>query len=53
MDDESTRGNWPMGLVVNVEASSDGLVRAAEVRCSGKTKRRPVNKLVLLERHEA
>ena len=51
MDDDSPRGQWPLGLVVNVEKSNDGLVRAAEVRAKGKIKRRPVTKLVFLERH--
>ena len=31
VDEDSPRGQWPLGLVVNVETSSDGLVRAAEV----------------------
>ena len=51
VEDDSARGQWPLGLVVKTEQSTDGLVRAAEVRFNGKTKRRPVTKLVLLERH--
>ena len=50
-DEETTRGKWPLGIVTNVELSSDGLVRAAVVRVNGKEKRRPIAKLVFLERH--
>ena len=53
VDEDSPRGQWPLGLVLSVETSNDGLVRAAEVRCNGKTKRRPIAKLVFLERHES
>ena len=52
IDEDSPRGQWPLGLVINVKSSSDGLVRAADVRFNGKIKRRPVTKLVFLERHE-
>ena len=45
------RGKWPLGLVVEVETSPDGLVRAAKVRTNDKVKRRPINKLVFLEHH--
>ena len=48
IDENTPRGQWPLGLVTNVEESSDGLVRAAEVRSNGKIKRRPVTKLVFL-----
>ena len=51
-DDEAPRGKWPLGLVVEVETSPDGLVRAAKVRTNNKVKRRPINKLVFLEHHE-
>ena len=40
------------GVVINAEQSFDGLVRAADVRFNGKIKRRPVTKLVFLERHD-
>ena len=52
IDEDSPRGQWPLGLVLSVEKASDGLVRAAEVRCNGKKKRRPITKLVFLERHD-
>ena len=52
MEDDSPRGQWPLGLVLEVEKSTDGLVRAADVKVNGKRKRRPVTKLVFLERHD-
>ena len=45
------RGQWPIGIVEEVETSSDGLVRAATVRCGKTSKRRPIHKLVFLEHH--
>ena len=51
MDEDAPRGQWPMGVVSEIEHSSDGFVRAATVRCNNKEKRRPIHKLVLLERH--
>ena len=51
-DDDAPRGKWPLGIVVEVETSSDGLVRSAKVRTNNKVKRRPINKLVFLEHHE-
>jgi hypothetical protein len=51
-EDDLPRGQWPLGIVVELEYSADGLVRAASVRSGNKVKRRPVNKLVFLEHHE-
>ena len=51
MDEDAPRGQWSMGVVTEIEKSSDGCVRAATVRCNNKEKRRPIHKLVLLERH--
>ena len=51
MDEDAPRGQWPMGVVSEIEHSSDGFERAATVRCNNKEKRRPIHKLVLLERH--
>ena len=48
--EDTQRGRWPLGVIDEVERSSDGLVRAARVRVEGKVKRRPITKLVLLER---
>ena len=52
MDEDAPRGQWPMGVVTELEHSSDGCVRAATVRCNNKEKRRSIHKLVLLERHD-
>jgi hypothetical protein len=51
-DEDTARGQWPLGLVTAIEHSSDGLVRAATVRCKDKEKRRPIHKLVFLEHHD-
>ena len=50
-DENTSRGQWPLGLVEEVEYSSDGLARSAIVRIRDTVKRRPINKLVLLEHH--
>ena len=50
-DEETPRGKWPLGIVKNVELGADGLVRAANVKTTDKERRRPIHKLVLLERH--
>ena len=51
-DEDTPRGQWPLALVEELEHSSDGLVRAAKVRCKNTLKRRPVNKLVFLEHNQ-
>ena len=53
MEDDSPRGQWPMGIVSEIEHSADGRVRSATIRCKDKEKRRPIHKLVLLERHDS
>lgn len=46
-------GVWPIGLVVDVKTSADGLVRSAKVRTRNDCEvSHPVTKLVLLEAHE-
>ena len=50
-DEDTPRGKWPLGIITDVEVSTDGLVRAAVVRVNGKEKRRPITKLVFLEHH--
>jgi transposase InsO family protein len=51
-EEDTPRGQWPLGIVEELEHSADGLVRAAKVRSGGKVKRRPIARLVLLERHD-
>jgi hypothetical protein len=51
-EEDLPRGQWPLGLVEDIELSSDGLVRAANVRIKNTVKRRPINRLVLLEHHD-
>ena len=43
------RGQWPIGVVVDIHKSSDGYVRSAEVRTATTTKIRPITKLCFLE----
>ena len=42
------RGRWPMGRVVEVHPSDDGLVRSVTLRVRGVNLKRPVHKTVLL-----
>jgi hypothetical protein len=51
-EEDTPRGQWPLGVIEELEHSADGLVRAAKVRSGGKVKRRPIVRLVLLERHD-
>lgn len=48
-DDNVNRNQWPLGIVVNVYAGVNNLVRIAELRANGTTLKRPVTKLCLLE----
>jgi len=52
-DETSTRGHWPLGLVVEVSKGRDGLVRSCRVRVNGTEKVRPITKLCLLEHNVA
>ena len=47
-DENKPRNDWSMGVIVNVEPDSKGLVRSAVVRTKTTELRRPVHKLVLL-----
>ena len=51
MDELLPRGQWPLGLVVDVHKSRDGLIRSADVRYNDIIiiKECPVAKLCLLE----
>ena len=49
LEENTPRGVWPMGLVVEVTHGSDGLVRAAKIRTKSTTLTRPITKLILLE----
>ena len=42
------RNQWPMGRVVEVHPSKDGLVRSITLRAGNSTFKRPVHKTVLL-----
>ena len=47
--ENTPRGLWPMGLVIDVHESTDGLVRSARMKTRCTELVRPVTKLVLLE----
>ena len=49
IDDKTPRGLWPLGLVTEVFAGPDGVVRSARVRHDETELHRPVVKLCLLE----
>ena len=48
-DDNTPRGQWPMGVVEDVHTGRDELVRSVTVRCGQRRLVRPVVKLCLLE----
>ena len=48
-DENTPRGVWPLGIVCEVNQSSDGLVRSVKVRTRTTALVRPVTKVVLLE----
>ncbi len=49
VDEDLKRGKWPLGRVVNVMPSVDGVVRVVEVRTKDGTYTRPVAKICKLE----
>jgi len=48
IDDQTPRGQWPLGLITAVFPGADGIVRSAMVRHRGVELQRPVVKLALL-----
>ncbi len=51
--DETLRvREWPVARVEKIYAGSDGQVRAADIRCGGRTYTRPTVKLILLEKEK-
>ena len=48
-DDNSARNEWPLGRIVDVYPSTDGLVRKVSVKIGDKTFDRPIQKLVLID----
>ena len=49
VDENSPRGAWPLGRVIDVHEGRDGLVRSVRIRTKSTVLVRPVTKLVLLE----
>ena len=52
MDDDTKRGRWPLGLVVEIVESHDGRVRSARVKTGNNVRLRPADRLVFLEHHD-
>ena len=52
VDDNTPRGIWPLGLIVEVHPASDGLLRSVKVKVRNTVLTRPVNKLCMLEATE-
>lgn len=50
-DEPSSRGQWPLGLVLEVSKGRDGLVRSCKVKVNGSIKVRPITTLCMLEHH--
>ena len=48
LDENLSRGLWPLGIVVETKRGEDGLVRSARVRTKTTELTRPITKLVLL-----
>ena len=49
MDDNSPRGSWPLGIILDTSEGRDGLVRSAKVKTRTTQLVRPITKLVFLE----
>ena len=49
LDENSPRGSWPLGLVKDISAGRDGLVRSVRVKTATTEFVRPITKLVVLE----
>lgn len=52
VEENTPRGQWPLGIVTDVKLGRDGLVRSVRVRVGHSTKVRPITKLCLLEQSE-
>ena len=48
-DEITPRNVWPMGLILEVMRSRDGLVRSAHVKTASTVLVRPITKMILLE----
>ena len=51
-EDNVSRSDWPLGIVVDTETDSHGLVRTVQLRSKGKLLRRPIHNCVLLIRKD-
>ena len=51
-DDYTKRGRWPLGRIMKVKPSHDGVVRVVDVRTKDGTYTRPVARLYRLEQDD-
>ena len=49
VDEQTPRGLWPLGIVIGVRTSKDGLVRAVRIKTKSTELLRPITKVVLIE----
>ncbi|KAL7830355.1 hypothetical protein SRHO_G00314820 [Serrasalmus rhombeus] len=49
LNESTPRSQWPLGLVIDVNAGADGLVRSVQVKTRTGIYTRPIHKLCLLE----
>jgi hypothetical protein len=52
LSENTPRSLWPLGLIIKIFKSGDGLVRTVVVKTKSTILLRPISKLVLLEGHE-
>ena len=50
-DENSSRCDWPLGRIMELNRSDDGYIRSAKVRFRGKELIRPISRLCVLEQH--
>ena len=51
-EENTTRGDWPLGRVIELIKGGDNLARSVRVLVRGKGKIRPITKLCFLEHHD-
>ena len=53
MDENTPRCQWPLGRIVAISPSDDGLVRTVEIKTHLSQLSRPINKAILLVQHDS
>ena len=52
IDEQPTRGKWPLARITKLKTSNDGITRSVEIRTAGGNYVRPIRKLAPLELSE-